>query len=271
MTQIPIGRGERALAATVFDSPAAMGEHVAQMILAGAAAARAAGRRYLLGCPGGRTPMVSYQALGRQAAAARADLSGVVIVMMDDYLVPAATGFAHCPDDAHYSCRRAAREDITGVINRGLPAAGRIPPAQVWFPDPAQPEAYDERLRAEGGIALFLTASGASDGHVAFNTPGSALDSNSRVVPLPDSTRRDNLRSFPLFKGLADVPAHGVTIGLGTIQSLSRQVILLVHGADKRDAVKRLAECSDFDAAWPASFIFRCRRPRIFLDREAMP
>ena len=271
MKQIPIGKGERALQAMVFDSPEAMGEHVAQMILAGVTAARAAGRRYLLGCPGGRTPMIGYQALGRQAAAVKADFSHVTIVMMDDYLVPAGKGFVHCPDDAHYSCRRAAREDIAGVINRGLPVALQIPRTQIWFPDPAQPEAYDQRLQAAGGIDLFIAASGASDGHVAFNTPGSALDSVSRIVPLPDSTRRDNLRSFPLFKGLADVPAHGVTIGLGTIQSLSRQVILLVHGADKRDAVKRLAECSDFDAAWPASFIFRCRQPRIFLDREAMP
>lgn len=270
MKQVQIGQGPLALQASVFDSPEAMGDQVASLILAGFVAARSAGRRYILGCPGGRTPMITYQALGRQAAAAKADVSHVTIAMMDDYLVPAGGGFAHCPDHVHYSCRRAAYEDIADVINSGLPAACRIPRAQVWFPDPANPAAYDKRLEAAGGIDLFITASGASDGHVAFNTPGSALDSTSRVVALPDSTRRDNLRSFPRFKGLADVPTHGVTIGLGTIRSLSRQVILLIHGADKRDAVKRLASCRDFDPQWPASFIFRCRQPQIVLDRESL-
>jgi len=270
MRQVSVGQGKSALQALVFDSPEAMGEHVAQMILTGVHAARRAGLRYLLGCPTGRTPMPSYQAIGRQAAADGDDLSQVVMVMMDEYLVPAGNRFAHCPADAHYSCRRAAREDIVGVINRDLPAACRIPPDQIWFPDPAQPHAYDKRLRNAGGIDLFITASGASDGHVAFNAPGSAIDSVSRVVLLRESTRRDNLRTFPLFKGLNEVPGHGVTIGLGTIRSLSRQVILLIHGADKRDAVKRLGTCRGFDPQWPASFIFQCRNPLILLDQEAM-
>jgi glucosamine-6-phosphate deaminase len=270
MKHVSIGQGKSALQTLVFESPEAMAEHVAQMILAGMHTARRAGLRYLLGCPAGRTPMPSYQAIGRQAAAAGADLSHVVLVMMDDYLAPSGDRFAHCPADAHYSCRRAAREDIVGVINRDLPAGCHIPPEQIWFPDPAQPPAYDKRLEVAGGIDLFITASGASDGHVAFNAPGSPLDGGSRIVPLPDSTRRDNLRTFPLFTGLDEVPDHGVTIGLGTIRSLSRQVILLIHGADKRNAVKRLNACRGFDPQWPASFIFQCRNPLILLDQEAM-
>jgi glucosamine-6-phosphate deaminase len=194
----------------------------------------------------------------------------VTLVMMDDYLLPCGEGLALCPETAHYSCRRAAREEIVGVINRGLPEGRRLAAGAVWFPDPAHPGAYDARLAAAGGIDLFITASGASDGHVAFNGPGSALDSASRVVALAASTRRDNLRTFPRFQGLDEVPAHGVTIGLGTIRSLAREVLLLVCGAGKRDAVRRLAGCRGFDPQWPASFIFRCRRPRILLDQEAV-
>jgi len=271
MTQILLGQGERSLPARIFDTSKAMGEFIAVLLLADITAARQAGRRYLLGCPGGRTPMIVYRALGQQAAAAQADCSHVTIVMMDDYLVQTGNGFAHCPEDAHYSCRRAAREDIAGVINDGLPTDCRIPPAQIWFPDPAQPAAYDARLRAAGGIDLFITASGATDGHVAFNAPGSDLDSESRIVRLPDSTRRDNLRTFPRFTGLEDVPTHGVTIGLGTIRALSRQVILLLHGPDKRGAVQRLASSRDFDPQLPSSFIFTCQQAQIYLDREALP
>ena len=266
MRTITIGRGTRALTASVWESSEALGDHVGGLILTGLTDAGKAGRRYLLGCPGGRTAQTVYRALARQAAAAHADLAHVVIVMMDDYVIPSGDGFEHCPADAHYSCRRFAFEEIAGVINRGLPAARRIRADHVWLPSPAAPQAYEEKIHGAGGIDLFLTASGASDGHVAFNAPGSALDSRTRIVPLLDSTRRDNLATFPEFTCLDEVPRHGVTVGLGTICSRSRQVMLLIHGPWKIAAVARLSACSDFDPQWPASFIFRCPAAAIHID-----
>ncbi len=269
--QIPIGQGPEALSAMVFASPEAIGDYVATLILDGVRIAREAGRPYLLGCPTGRTPMSSYQALGRRAALAGTDLSQVTLVMMDDYVVPSGNGFEHCPAAAHYSCRRAAWEDILGAIHAGVDVPHRISLDRVWFADPAQPDAYDRRIRDAGGIDLFITASGASDGHVAFNAPGSSIDSGCRIVPLAATTRADNLLTFPRFKGIDEVPSHGVTVGLGTIRSLSRQVALLIHGANKRNAVRRLAACRGYDSQWPASFIYRCANPLVILDRSAMP
>lgn len=269
MREMLLGQGAQSLRGQVYETPESMADDVAALVLNGVAAARTAGQRYLLGCPGGRTPALSYRAIGRLAAARGMDCSNVTIVMMDDYVVPAGSGFTHCPADAHYSCRRFAKEDILNVINAGLPAGRRIPSGQVWFPDPANPAAYDPRLREAGGIDLFITASGASDGHVAFNGPCSAVDSTSRIVPLPDTTRRDNIRTFPEFRSLDEVPRHGVTIGLGSIRMLSRQVILLIHGADKREALRRLHACRGFDPQWPASFIYECPNPRVFLDAAA--
>ncbi len=270
MNQVAIGQDGFARQAWVFDSPEPMGEHVARLIMEGILGARASGRAYILGCPTGRTPMPTYHALGHQAAAVGADLSRVILAMMDDYVVPAADGFAPCPADAHYSCARAAREDIAGAIHRDLPPACRIRPDHIWFPDPARPQAYDSRLAAAGGVDLFIVASGASDGHVAFNAPGSALDSVSRIVTLAETTRRDNLGTFPAFRGLDEVPSHGVSVGLGTIRLLSRQVALLIHGAGKHAAVKRLDACHGFDPLWPASFIFECPNSIILLDQEAV-
>jgi len=247
-----------------------MGDHAAQLILDGVQAARAAGRAYVLGCPTGRTPMPTYHAMGRKAAADGLDLSHVVLAMMDDYVVAAGEGFAHCPADAHYSCRRAANVDIAGAINAGLSPAHRMVRDRIWFPDPAQPQDYDERLKEAGGVDFFITASGASDGHVAFNAPGGALDSVSRIVPLAETTRRDNLGTFPQFRRIDQVPTHGVSVGLGTIRLLSRQVALLIHGAGKREALKRLNACRGFDPAWPASFIFECRNALVLADQEAL-
>ena len=95
-------------------------------------------------------------------------------------------------------------------LNAGRPEHLQIPADRLWLPDPADPDAYDERIAAAGGIDLFLLASGAGDGHVAFNPPGTEAAARTRVVALPDSTRRDNLATFPTFGGELDaVPRTG--------------------------------------------------------------
>ena len=253
----------------VFSDAQELGEAVARIILERVEQAERAGRRCLLGCPSGRSPVSTYQALGRMAAATEQDLSHLVLVMMDEYVLRTADGFVCCPAHAHYSCHRFAEEQIVPVINAGLPPARRLPPAQVWFPDPSDPAAYDAAIRAAGGLDLFLVATGASDGHVAFNPPGSAADTATRIIPLAESTRRDNMITFPDFTALSDVPCWGVSVGLGTIADLSQEVILLAHGADKREAIARLSACDDFDARWPASIVYRCHNVRVMLDSAA--
>ncbi|MES2202514.1 MAG: 6-phosphogluconolactonase [candidate division FCPU426 bacterium] len=253
----------------VFDNARALGEALASEILSGVEAASVAGRPYLLGCPGGRSLQSTYEALSHRAAALQANLSGLVIVMMDDYVLPEGTGFVHCPPNDHYSCRRFGREDIVGLLNQGLPQAKQIPLKNLWFPDPANTLEYEQRLKAAGGIDLFLLASGASDGHVAFNPPGSSVDSLTRIIPLAATTRVDNMQTFPDFKSLDQVPGHGVSVGVGTIIQHSKDAVMVIHGAHKQGALKKILSFKDYDPAWPASLITRCVGGRIYTDRSA--
>ncbi len=189
--------------------------------------------------------------------------------MMDEYLRPDAADPTLVPADAHYSCRRFAEHDIRLVINRHLPPERSIPAGSVWFPDPGAPADYDDRLAAAGGIDLFIVASGASDGHVAFCGPGSDPSGSTSVVALADSTRADNLVTFPEFDSIDDVPTRGVSVGLGTIRRLSRQVVLVLTGADKAESFRRVSRTSTFDPAWPATFIHQCTNPSILTDPAA--
>jgi glucosamine-6-phosphate deaminase len=183
-------------------------------------------RPRLLGCPGGRSLLTTYRRLP--------DLPETTIVMMDEYLpVP--------PPSAHYSCR--------GFAERELPRA-----RDVWLPNPDDPPAYDDRIEASGGIDIFLLASGASDGHVAMLGPGSPRDGRTAVVPLAESTRRDNLATFPEFASLGEVPTQGVSVGLATIAD-ARALRMVIHGDDKRAAIERLLSYDRFDAEWPASIV----------------
>jgi glucosamine-6-phosphate deaminase len=118
---------------------------------------------------------------------------------------------------------------------------------------------------------VFLVASGASDGHVAFNPPGTPLDSGPWIVPLAETTRRDNMATFPDFPTLDAVPTHGVSVGLGTIVRRSRSVRLVIHGDGKRTAAARVLGATGFDPAWPATFIHGCPDASIWLDAAAVP
>jgi glucosamine-6-phosphate deaminase len=185
-----------------------------------------AARPRLLGCPGGRSLLTTYRHLPA--------LPTTTLVLMDEYVpVP--------PTSAHYSCR--------GFAERELP-----PARELWLPDPARPGEYDARIAAAGGIDVFLLASGASDGHVAMLGPGAPRDGRTAVVPLAETTRRDNLLTFPEFESLDEVPTQGVSVGLQTIMD-ARALRLVIHGEDKRAAIDRILRLDRYDPAWPVSIV----------------
>lgn len=263
-----IGQGNAALPARVYDQVDELGDDLARQIFRGVEQARQLDRMYLLGCPGGRSGRPVYRAMGRRVHQHDLDVSHLIIVMMDNYVRRVDGSYQHCPDGAHYSCRRFALEEIRDVINGPARTADKQLP-QVWLPDPADPQDYHRRIVAAGGIDMFILASGASDGHVAFNPPGSPIESACRVVELSHETRRDNMQTFPQFRTMSDVPTHGVTVGIATLTGLSRAAALVIHGEHKRPSVRRLHACGSYDPAWPVSCVFDCLNSQVYLDRTA--
>lgn len=254
---------------TVLPTADAVGEHLAARVLAEVAAARTAGRPFHLGWPTGRTPRPIVAAMARRLAAAPQDLSHVALVMMDEYLVPDADGaLVHASPRAPWSCHHFARVEIAERLNAALPPAWHVDGAGAWFPDPRDPAAYERRIADAGGIDLFLLASGASDGHVAFNPPGTPVDSRTRIIPLPESMRRDNLATFPTFGTLDAVPHHGVSVGVATIAE-SRRAIMVAWGAGKQATVARMRRATDYEPDWPATLVHRCAAGEIVCDAAA--
>lgn len=252
----------------VLPSPDAIGEDLSTRLLERIERARADGKRFLLGCPTGRTPRPIFGAMARRVAESGADLGHLVLVMMDEYLVRDGDRLAYAPAAAPWSCHHFADAEIAGPLNAGLPAARRVRAESIWFPDPGDPAAYDARIADAGGIDFFLLASGASDGHVAFNPPGSPRDSRTRVVELSEETRRDNLQTFPAFGTLAEVPHHGVGVGIDTIAS-AKEAAMVVWGKGKRATLARMLRASRYEPEWPATVIHECARREIVSDAEA--
>lgn len=252
----------------VFPTPDAMGDHVAGRLLGQIEGAREGGKRFLLGCPTGRTPRPVYAAMAKRLATEPQDLSHLMLVMMDEYLVSAGKGFQYAPPSKEWSCHHFARVEIAQRLNAGLELTHRIRDESVWFPDPEHPEDYDGRIVDAGGIDFFMLASGASDGHVAFNPPGSPRESRTRIIELSEETRRDNLKTFPTFGTLDAVPTHGISVGIDTIVS-AKECAMLLWGAGKRLTLANIVKAQRYDPAWPATVIHDCRVREILADAEA--
>ena len=96
---------------------------------------------------------------------------------------------------------------------------------------------FESVLSELGPVSVQLLGLG-TNGHIAFNEPGSPFDSRTRVVELAEQTRIDNSRFFATGE---EVPTHAATQGLATIRGASA-LILLVLGERKRHALLEALE-----------------------------
>ena len=122
---------------------------------------------------------------------------------------------------------------------------------------------YEQQIADAGGIDLQLLGIG-TDGHIAFNEPGSSLASRTRVKALTHRTRQDNAR---FFRSLDEVPRLALTMGVGTILD-ARQILLLATGANKAAAVEALVE-GPVTSQVPASALQLHPQVMVLVDREA--
>ncbi len=73
-----------------------------------------------------------------------------------------------------------------------------------------------------------------SDGHIAFNEPGTPFDSLTHLMDLTEQTRSDNARFFE--NDINKVPAKAITMGLASIMR-AKKIIVIATGANKAEAV----------------------------------
>ncbi len=126
-----------------------------------------------------------------------------------------------------------------------------------------QAKKYDEMIEAQP-VDIQLLGIG-SDGHIAFNEPGTAFDSGTHVTDLAESTIRDNCRFFD--NDMSKVPTQAVTQGIGTIMK-ARNILLIATGANKAQAVKDMID-GPVDEKCPASILQKHPSVTVIVDAAA--
>lgn len=126
-------------------------------------------------------------------------------------------------------------------IVTNAPSSVDIPPSQVNILNGnakdliGECNAYEARIKAHGGIELFLGGIG-EDGHIAFNEPGSSLVSRTRIKTLAYDTILANARFFG--NDISQVPRMALTVGVQTVLD-SREVVVVVTGQRKALALSQ--------------------------------
>ena len=211
-------------------------------------------RDLVLGLPTGRTPVRLYRELVRHAVAGAADLARVRTFNLDEFL-----GVA--PGD---------RSSYRQYMERHLFVPVGLPAGQVGFldgsaPDPRREcERYERSLAEAGGIDLQILGIGAN-GHIGFNEPGAWLVVPTHVVALRPETRQANAALFGGDPGR--VPAHALSMGVGTILQ-ARRIVMLATGREKARVVEQMVR-GPMTTRVPASLLQLHPSVEVFLDRAA--
>ena len=128
----------------------------------------------------------------------------------------------------------------------------------------AQCDRYERELAEVGGIDLAIVGIG-SNGHVAFNEPGPALQARTHLATLTPQTREANASLFG--DDPANVPLEAYTIGMGTLMK-ARQVALIATGARKAEVLAR-ALTGPVTTLLPASLLQLHPNVAVFADDAA--
>ena len=178
----------------------------------------------ILGLATGSSPIGTYKELIKRCEEGDLDFSQVQSVNLDEY-----KGLSRDNDQSYYY-----------FMNHNLFDHINIDKANTHVPNGMESDAekecanYEELIKSLGGIDLQLLGLG-HNGHIGFNEPAEEFDKVTHCVDLQESTIEANKR---FFASADDVPRQAYTMGIGTIMS-AKKIVVVVSGEDKADIVKR--------------------------------
>lgn len=185
---------------------------------------------FYLGLPTGSTAIPLYNRLVDLYQSGLVDFSKIVTFNMDEYvgIEPQDPNSYHY-FMYHYLFNHVNINKQNIHIPNGLASDIR-----------AECQRYDDLLKVEGGIDLWLAGIG-TNGHIAFNEPYSSLFSHTRDKELDIQTRLDNARFFD--NDLDKVPKAAITVGIQNLLD-AKEVLVMSSGINKAHAISHVVEGS---------------------------
>lgn len=208
----------------------------------------------VLGLATGSTPIGTYEKLIEIYKEGNLDFSKVKTVNLDEY--------QGLNKDHHQSYYYYMLNNLFSHINIDLKNV-HIPNG-IAENEKEECENYDSILEKLNYQDLQILGIG-ENGHIGFNEPNSVYTKNTYCVELTESTRMAN---SVLFENKAQVPTHAYTMGIKSIMS-AKKILLLVSGVKKAQVLKE-ALLGEITPNIPASILQLSNNLTVLGDREAL-
>ena len=213
------------------------------------------GRFCILALSGGNSPRRVYQELARMHREEGLSFRNVVVFNMYEYYPLAA--------DAVNSNLNALKEMLLDHVD--IDAQNIFSPSGTLAKDAIFEycRLYEQRIASFGGIDIALLGIGRV-GNIAFNEPGSRINSTTRLILLDNASRNEASKTFGT---LENTPVSSITMGVATILS-AKKVFLMAWGESKASMIKECVEGNMADSI-PASFLQAHNNAHVIVDLSA--
>jgi glucosamine-6-phosphate deaminase len=205
----------------------------------------------VLGLTTGNTPVGLYRHLVARHQNGLLSLSNIRAFCTEEYL-------GVSPQDEY---------GLFSWLNRLLIAPCNLPPSQVFRlrAEDSEPQLacqeFEHQIKQFGGFDLVIQSVG-TNGHIGFNEPDSPFNSHTRILALTEDTLEYNANYWDM-----EVPRYALTIGLGTILT-ARRILLLVSGRSKAEPIKQALR-GPVTPEVPASILQGVSYLTVIADQEA--
>ncbi len=207
----------------------------------------------VLGLATGSTPLGLYQRMVKDHKENGTSYKDIKSFNLDEYV-----GLPISHPESYYAFMHRNLFDHIDIMEENAQV-----PSGLGEDLEGQAKHYDEMIDNDP-VDIQLLGIG-SDGHIAFNEPGTPFDSPTHVTDLAESTIKDNCRFFD--NDISKVPTQAVTQGIGTIMK-AKNILLIATGANKAKAVKDMID-GPVDEACPASILQKHPNVTIIVDEAA--
>jgi glucosamine-6-phosphate deaminase len=216
---------------------------------------QAKSKKCVLGLATGSSPLSVYAELVRMHKEEGLSFENVITFNLDEYWPMSKDNFQ--------SYHHFMHENLFDHID--------IKPENIHIPDGEVKSSqvrsfcqeYEAKIGALGGLDFQLLGIGRT-GHIGFNEPGSNQNSRTRLVNLDHITREDAAEGF---QGLEFVPKRAITMGIATVLSAKR-VVLMAWGQKKSAVIQQAVEGA-ITSSLPSSFLQLHKNTTLVLDEEA--
>jgi glucosamine-6-phosphate deaminase len=209
---------------------------------------------FVLGLPTGSSPLGTYNKLIELNRKGEVSFKNVVTFNMDEYV-----GIPENHPESYHSFMFTNFFEHIDINKKNIHILNGN--AEDLAKECAD---FEEKIKSFGGIHLFLGGMGA-DGHIAFNVPGSSLNSRTRLVNLNYDTIIANSRFFD--NDINQVPKQALTVGVQTVLD-SREVVIIVNGYKKARALQKVVE-EGINHMWTLSALQNHPNGTIVCDEDA--